>query len=224
MDWFYSFFIAFSLVFFSELGDKTQLLVLSFSNKSKTFPILFGVAIGTFFSHGLAILFGSKIGGISSSFQFYLSLLTYFSFLFFGIWGFWKSYKTSIVNSISDYDNITASNRHTSNKSKLDKKSGLISKICGFKLNYVFIVAISIVIGELGDKTFLASLGLGVQYPSFKFSLICGSILGMVASNSIAIFFGKLIGNKFSDKSIENFSNLLFVLFGLIGILLLLKI
>lgn len=49
MDLLYAFFIAFTLIFFAELGDKTQLLVLSFSNKSTVFPILIGVAIGTFF-------------------------------------------------------------------------------------------------------------------------------------------------------------------------------
>ena len=40
----------------------------------------------------------------------------------------------------------------------------------------MFVVAISIAIGELGDKTFLASIGLGIQYPFFKFSLILGEI------------------------------------------------
>ena len=75
MEWFYPFFITFFLVFFSELGDKTQLFVLSFSTKNKIKDILLGVAIGTFFSHGLAILFGSKISCLSSNaFQFYLKV------------------------------------------------------------------------------------------------------------------------------------------------------
>ena len=61
MNYIYPFFISFILIFVSELGDKTQLLVLSFSTKDKAKNILLGVAIGTFFSHGLAILFGSKL-------------------------------------------------------------------------------------------------------------------------------------------------------------------
>ena len=59
---FYAFLISFFIVFCSELGDKTQLLVLSFSTKSKVSSILVGVGVGTFLSHGLAILFGSVLG------------------------------------------------------------------------------------------------------------------------------------------------------------------
>ena len=62
MNYIYTFIISFIMIFISELGDKTQLLVLSFSNKDKTYKILLGVAIGSFFSHGIAILFGSSIG------------------------------------------------------------------------------------------------------------------------------------------------------------------
>ena len=48
MEYIYPFLISFMLVFFSELGDKTQLLVLSFSTKSKAKSILLGVAIRHF--------------------------------------------------------------------------------------------------------------------------------------------------------------------------------
>ena len=83
MEFVYPFLISFMIVFFSELGDKTQLLVLSFSTKDKAKNILLGVALGTFFSHGLAILFGSKVASFQNeAFQFYLQIFTYFSFQF----------------------------------------------------------------------------------------------------------------------------------------------
>ena len=66
MDFLYPIFVAFCLVFMSELGDKTQLLVLSFSSKLKSFTILLGVALGSFFSHGLAIIFGSILGNLNN--------------------------------------------------------------------------------------------------------------------------------------------------------------
>ena len=86
----YAAFIAFTMVFLSELGDKTQLLVLSFSAKQKTFVILLGVALGSFLSHGVAILFGSSLGLIEDlQIESILKWITHFSFLFFGIITLW---------------------------------------------------------------------------------------------------------------------------------------
>ena len=45
MEFISSLFIAFILVFLSELGDKTQLIAISFSSKMKTYKILLGVAL-----------------------------------------------------------------------------------------------------------------------------------------------------------------------------------
>lgn len=203
MELIYPFFITFSLIFFSELGDKTQLLVLSFSSKSSTLKILLGVALGTFFSHGIAILFGSSLGCFENeSFTFALKIFTYISFILFGILGF-------LIKDSSE-DN------------KKNHKSNILNKITSLPMNYVLIVAISIIIGEIGDKTFLASLGLGLQYPHFKLSLILGAICGMVASNSLAIIFGKLLSTKISDKYISLFSNILFIIFGVVGLIMIL--
>ena len=78
-------------------------------------------------------------------------------------------------------------------------------------------IALSIVIGELGDKTFLASLGLGISYPNYKISLILGAILGMVISDSIAIIFGKVLNKYISETSMQKLSGVLFLIFGIIG-------
>ena len=198
MDFLYPFFVAFSMIFFAELGDKTQLLVLSFSAKNKAYKILLGVALGTFFSHGIAILFGSSLASFSSSsFQFYLKFFTYCSFIIFGIIGFFPEKKVS----------------SSSSKSKVS----FFNKLSHLSFGAVIIVAISIVIGELGDKTFLASLGLGLEYPVYKFSLICGSILGMCMSNLLAIFCGKFLSRHLKPSFVSILSNIIFLVFGLFG-------
>lgn len=202
MELLYPFFITFTLVFLSELGDKTQLLVLSFSAKNKMKNILLGVAIGTFFSHGFAILFGSKVAYFSSdAFQFYLKLFTYASFILFGLIGFFPK-KTKPNN------NLGISTNH---------KSNFLENFSHLKLNSIFMVAFCILVGELGDKTFLASLSLGFEYPNSKLSLILGSVCGMVASNLIAIFCGRLIGNHIKENFIKVLSNFTFIIFGLLG-------
>ena len=199
MELLYPFLVTFFLVFFSELGDKTQLFVLSFSTRNKAKHILLGVAIGTFFSHGLAILFGSKIAYLSSnSFQFYLKVFTYITFLLLGIFGFLPK---KIKNNSSS------------------KKASFLENFSSLKLNCIVMIALCILVGELGDKTFLASLSLGFQYPNFKIPLLLGSVCGMVASNFIAIFCGKLIGNHLKTEWIEILSNITFLILGVFGLL-----
>lgn len=193
LDFIYPFFIAFILVFISELGDKTQLIALSFSSKLKFYVIILGVALGSFFSHGIAILFGSFLGNIDNPiFQNTLKIITYISFIIFGI--------------------ITIKQRNSNDSTSSNTNSRMRKNI-----SYILFIASSIAIGELGDKTFLASIGLGIQYPYFKTMLICGAILGMIVSDSIAIVFGKLLSKKISDNIISLFSGLLFLIFGVAG-------
>ncbi len=195
MYFLYPFFISFILVFVSELGDKTQLLVLSFSSKIKTFSILIGVAIGSFFSHGIAILFGSAIGNLDNPIlHMVLSFITYISFIFFGILSFFNNESECKTGS-----------------------KGITKIISNLKLGYILIIAISIVVGELGDKTFLASLGLGIEYANCKIPLILGAIMGMVISDFLAILLGKFLSNKISEKSMNIISGIIFLFFGCFG-------
>ena len=201
MNVLYPLLLSFTIILFAELGDKTQIMVLSFSTKSRMKHILLGIALGTFLSHGLAILFGSQLGSIhNENVSYYLNIFTYISFILFGILGF-ISMKNPSLDNIENH------------------KTGLISKLCNLKINFVFIIAFCILVGELGDKTFLSSIGLGIQYPEYKFSLIIGSILGMVCSNLLAIVFGKLLSMKFRQNIIEMISNSLFIAFGVIGLI-----
>lgn len=198
MDLIYPFIIAFSMVFVSELGDKTQLLVLSFSGKSHTFKILLGVAIGSFFSHGLAILFGSSIHLLDNSIIHAITeWITYISFILMGFFTLLPKKEQTSEN---------------------EKKDGILYKISHLKINYCFMVALCIMIGEFGDKTFLASIGLGVQYPNAKLALVLGAICAMVVCDFIAILFGKFLNKYISEKAMQKLSGILFLIFGLIGI------
>ena len=196
MEIIYPFIVAFLLIFVSELGDKTQLLVLSFSSKLKAKTILLGVALGSLFSHGIAIMFGSFLGNIENlTFQYFLKIATYLSFIVFGI--------ITLIKSDSDEDE----------NSKNDRKN------LKSALGYIFFIALTIAVGELGDKTFLASIGLGIEYSLYKISLICGAVAGMVVSDLIAIIFGKALSHKIPENIMQKLSGILFLIFGFIGIL-----
>ena len=202
MEYFYPLFIAFIFVFLSELGDKTQLLVLSFSTKLKTYIILLGVALGSLFSHGLAVLFGSSLGSLDNSlFHDILELVTYVLFFLFGIFSL-----------------VTMKRKKDDSACESPKNSSFLTKLNHVKMNYVFLIAFSIAIGEIGDKTFLAALGLGINYPYAKTFLVIGCILGMVISDLLAILLGKLLSKKCSPHTMELLSASIFLLFGLIGL------
>lgn len=49
--------------------------------------------------------------------------------------------------------------------------------------------------------------------------LIAGAILAMVASDLIAILFGKFLSKKISETTMQTFSGILFLIFGFIGLL-----
>lgn len=196
MNFLYPIFISFLLVFISELGDKTQILVLSFSSKLKASTILLGVALGSFLSHGVAILFGSSIGLLENEFVHNaLQFITYFSFICFGVLSFLPE----------------------KNGKDSHKKDNFLMKLSKIGFGYILIIAISIAVGELGDKTFLASIGLGISYPNSKFFLIIGAILGMVLSDLLAILFGKFLSTKIPDNLMQKLSGILFIIFGIIG-------
>ena len=197
MQYIYPFIISFIMVFIAELGDKTQLIVLSFSNSLKPKNILLGVAIGSLFSHGIAILFGSKIGLLENAFLHNLiEIITYSSW---------------ILSLIPKKEDESSNN---------NSKDGLIKKITNLKISYSLIIALSIIVGELGDKTFLASVGFGIEYPNSKILLILGAILGMVVSDSLAIIFGKLLNKYISETTMQKISGILFIIFGLIGFIM----
>lgn len=184
------------MIFLSELGDKTQLLVLSFTSKHKASTILLGIALGSFLSHGVAILFGSVLGNLeNNNIHNILELITYSSFILLGI-----------ITLLSKDDNTDS----TQNKT-------LLKKLTKLPINYSLIIGTVIAIGEFGDKTFLASIGLGVKYSSYKLLLILGAVLGMVVSDFLAIFLGKFLNNKISEKTMKKISGILFLIFGFLG-------
>lgn len=199
MENIYPMIIAFLFIFVSELGDKTQILVMTFSAKQKIATILLGVAIGSFFSHGIAILFGSYIGSINNpEVKIILDIITNIIFIIFGlVFLFGKEGEENNTQNKNNLQNIA-------------KKS----------ISYILIIAISIAVGELGDKTFLASIGLGIKYSGYKIALVIGAILGMVVSDLIAIILGKMLSKNVPEELMKKISGVLFIIFGVLGILL----
>lgn len=71
-------------IFIAEMGDKTQILAMMFATKYKMSKVLLGVLIGSFLNHGVAVLFGSLIGGMIPANV--LQTIAGSAFIFFAFW------------------------------------------------------------------------------------------------------------------------------------------
>ncbi len=79
-----SFFQSFFLIAIAEMGDKTQLVALSFATKFKPWKVLIGIFIGTLVVHLFSVFIGEKVSAFIP--QYYLKMLIGLSFIGFGIW------------------------------------------------------------------------------------------------------------------------------------------
>ena len=74
---------AFCLVFIAEIGDKSQVLAMTFATKYKAIQVVVGISIGIFLNHLLAILIGVYISNIIPIKL--LQIIAGFLFIIFGL-------------------------------------------------------------------------------------------------------------------------------------------
>jgi len=80
----FSFLSSFFFIFVAEMGDKTQLVALSFAAKFKPLKVVLGIFIGTIVSHLMAVLIGQNLNFLIP--LQYLKVIVGLSFIAFGVW------------------------------------------------------------------------------------------------------------------------------------------
>jgi Ca2+/H+ antiporter, TMEM165/GDT1 family len=75
---------SFFFIFLAEMGDKTQLVALSFAAKFKPWKVVAGIFIGTLLSHLMAVMIGQNLSLIIP--LQYLKIIVGLSFIGFGLW------------------------------------------------------------------------------------------------------------------------------------------
>ena len=73
----------FILVFIAEMGDKTQLMLMTLAAKYTVIQVLAGILLGVFLNHGSAVLIGSYISCLTD--EYFLQLFAGVIFIIFGI-------------------------------------------------------------------------------------------------------------------------------------------
>ncbi|WP_129599034.1 TMEM165/GDT1 family protein [Anaerophilus nitritogenes] len=72
------------LIFMAEMGDKTQILAMTFATKFTVYEVLIGVFIGSLLNHGIAVALGAYLSNVIPLDK--MQIVAGFLFIGFGLW------------------------------------------------------------------------------------------------------------------------------------------
>lgn len=189
MHWYIPLTVTFIAIFLAELGDKTQIMTISFSSRYHHLPVFMGVIMGL----GVITLLGIILGTILFEFIpiYWVKILSGLIFLFFGFWTIIKMKKIEKTE--------------IQEKRELDKK------------NIFSTIFVMTSLAEFGDKTQFAVIALTAQYGA-PISVFIGAISAFALIVGIGVVLGKKVSEKISSKWIDIGSASVFIIIGLIFI------
>ncbi len=204
---------AFALIFFAEMGDKSQILAMTFASRYKLKNVIIGISIGIVLNHSIAVLIGVFV---PSLFNFdYLSLVAGIIFIIFGLLAL------NVTEEVHDVKKkkagVTLTIAFAIFIGELGDKTQLSAIVLASETNYPLLILLSTV-----SAMILTSL-LGI-YIGIKFGSKIPDFILKVVSSFIFILFGvsKVITNLPTDYDsyliIGAFTVILFVVYGMLFI------
>src|SRR3954470_23955745 len=132
-----AFLVSFGVIFVAELGDKSQLMALTFSARYRALTVLIGITIATAVVHAVSVLVGGLLGATLPTAA--INIVAGVAFLGFAWWT-WRG-------DTLDDDEAARADRTTG--------SAIVAASVAFFL------------AELGDKTMLATITLATTHGWF---------------------------------------------------------
>jgi putative Ca2+/H+ antiporter (TMEM165/GDT1 family) len=125
--------VSFGVIFVAELGDKSQLMALTFATRYRAVPVLIGITVATALVHGVSVLVGGALGATIPTRP--ITLVAGLAFVAFGIW-------TLRGDRLTEED---------------EQRASRPARNVMLTVGFVFFLA------ELGDKTMLATITLATR-------------------------------------------------------------
>ncbi|TLF78522.1 TMEM165/GDT1 family protein [Nocardia cyriacigeorgica] len=177
--------LSIGIVFLAELGDKSQLMALTFALRYRWWVVLGGIATATAAVHVISVAVGHFLGSALPTTA--IALVAALTFLAVGVW--------TLREHLDPADEEET------------------PKVSRFTTAAPFLVVLSaFLLAELGDRTMFATAALATDYDWAGVWL--GSTIGMVAADALAIAAGILVGKHLPEHAIGIGSGLLFLFFG----------
>jgi putative Ca2+/H+ antiporter (TMEM165/GDT1 family) len=166
---------AFILIFFAEMGDKTQILAMAFATQYPVKKVLIGIAIGSFLNHGLAVLLGSFLSTklpIDA-----IQLISGFAFIGFAIWTLRVEDDEEEESSISKYGAI-ATVAIAFFIGELGDKTQLTAITLSADASYPIFILVGTVLGMVvtGGLGIYVGKKMGEKIPEFAIKIISSSV------------------------------------------------
>jgi Ca2+/H+ antiporter, TMEM165/GDT1 family len=129
--------VSFGVIFVAELGDKSQLMALTFATRFSIRPVLIGITIATAIVHLVSVAIGYGLGAALPT--GWINLAAAIAFIVFGLWTLRG-------------DTLTEDEQDKVNR--VGKRA-------------IIAVGTAFFLAELGDKTMLATITLATDYGWF---------------------------------------------------------
>lgn len=176
--------ISLAVVFVAELGDKSQLIAMTYALRHRWWVVLSGIGLAAMLVHGLSVTIGHFLGLTLPDRP--IAFAAAIAFLLFAVWT-WRSGRTG--DDGDDGDVRVAETRFV-----------------------VPAIVSSFVLAELGDKTMLATVALASDH--HWIGVWIGATVGMVGADGVAIAAGALLHRRLPVRLLHNLASVLFLSFG----------
>ncbi|MEV3924421.1 TMEM165/GDT1 family protein [Actinomadura coerulea] len=183
-----AFLISLAVIFVAELGDKSQLMAMTFATRFRALPVLIGITAATAIVHLASVALGAALGAALPTGP--ISIIAGVAFLGFALW-------TLRGDKLDDDER---------DKARLATGSAILAVGGAFFL------------AELGDKTMLATVTLAADHGGLAglTGVWLGSTVGMVAADALAIVVGQMLGRRLPERVIKYGAAAGFAVFGVL--------
>lgn len=182
----YAFLLSTAVIFVAELGDKSQLMAMTFATRYTVRQVLIGITVATAIVHLASVGIGRLVGAQFADSQWIINVVAGVAFLAFAAW-------TLRGDELTDEE---------ADKARKAKGAAILA------------VGVAFFLAELGDKTMLATITLATT--EGWFGTWIGSTVGMVLADALAIGIGAMLGRKLPERVIKIGATVAFVVFGVV--------
>ncbi len=175
-----------AVIFVAELGDKSQLMAMTFAARYRVRDVLIGITVATTVVHLASVGIGAAIGSAFGDYQATINVVAGIAFLAFALW-------TLRGDELTDEE---------ADKARSSQGAA------------IWAVSIAFFLAELGDKTMLATITLATH--EGWLGTWIGSTIGMVAADALAIVVGAVLGRRLPERAIRYGATAAFVVFGVL--------